>query len=239
MKNETLSQFEELYHKITPAVENSPETFVWFTGLPHFSFNVVMRLSGKMNSETKVSQLIQQAPAHCPLSIWDHEENRTENLAEILKKHQFSLVMHCPLLALSPKNNAPKKPKMKIVRGKITTFCQIVADVFHLDDEVEKGWGTLLNQDSIENYLVYHQGIPAGTGTLVLNKNCGAIFNIAVLPSHQKKGLAKGMMEFLINRANKLGLEKLILLSGPDTALFYTALGFEKKLDIAIYASQG
>lgn len=237
MKNETLSQFEELYHKITPAVENSPETFAWFTGLPHFLFNVVMHLSKEINLETKVRQLIQQAPAHCPLSIWDHEENRTENLAEILKKHQFSLAMHCPLFALSLRNSTPK-PKMEIIRGEIITFCQIVADVFHLEDEVEKGWGALLNQNPIENYLVYHQGIPVGTGTLVLNKNCGAIFNIAVLPSHQKKGLAKGMMEFLIHRASELGLEKLILLSGPDTTLFYAALGFEKKLDIAIYASQ-
>lgn len=216
-----LREFESFYEAMHPAQENSESCFAFFTGLPHPLFNCVMHL----RDEEKLEALLPQT-----MTFWMHSENRPATLRKTLEKKGFHPVMKCPLMS------SPVKPvplgKEVIKRASLDDFLALLAVTFHLDDAVKEGLHPMLKRSRAENYLLYLEGQPVATGTL-LN---GGIFNISTLPAFQKRGCGTAMTRFLMQRAYELKLEKLLLLSTPEAAPLYSRLGFNNCLEIDIYS---
>lgn len=233
-KLNTLQEFENFYETMMPAKEKSKESFAWFSGIPHPLFNTVMHLTIKHNLGDKVEALISEAPKGIPLSFWVHSQNESSGLVEVLKEKGFQSIATCPLMTWNVK--PMNLPKCTIEIADLEIFHHILATTFQFDEAVKEGFAKLLENAEAENYLIYHEGQPVGTGTLIPNGKTGGIFNIATLPKYQKKGFGQSMMQFLMVRASTLGLEKLILLSSPLAEKLYSDLAFTKCFDIEIYA---
>lgn len=235
-KFEILQEFEKFYDAMMPAQEKSNESFAWFSGLPHPLFNAVMHLTINKNLDNKVDSLISVAPKDIPLSFWVHNQNQSMELIEVLKEKGFQSIIICPLMTWDVKPLSI--PQHEIEVANLEIFHHLLATNFHLDDAMKEGFAQLLENAAAENYLIYHEGQPVGTGTLTSNGKIGGIFNISILPKYQKRGYGRAMMQFLMNRASMLGLEKLILLSSPVAEKLYADLEFTKCFDIEIYARQ-
>lgn len=185
-KFKTLQEFESFYDAMMPAQEKSKESFAWFSGIPDPLFNAVMHLTINHNLVDKVETLISIAPNDAPLSFWIHNQKNKSDLVEILKTKGFQSIIICPLMTwkVKPLN----LPKYQIEVANLEIFHNLLSTTFHLDEGVKTGFARLLENVEAENYLIYHDGQPIGTGTLIPNGDIGGIFNITTLSEHQKKG---------------------------------------------------
>lgn len=231
---EKLQELEKIYDLIIPAQENSHESFVWFSGIPHIFFNTVILLKTNENLREKVEALISLAPRNVPISFWVHNQNGLNNLPEILKEKGFQSIITCPLMTWEVES--VPLPNHRIEKADLAIFHHLLSTTFNFDDIVKDGWSKLLVNIEAENYLIYHDDQPIGTGTIIANDRIGGILNIAILPEYQKRGYGLSMMLFLMNRASILGLETLVLLSSPQAEKLYSGLKFIKCMDIEIYA---
>lgn len=232
---EILKHLENCYDAMVPATENNEQAFAWFTDIPHPFFNVVMHLSCK-DLDAKIDALIEKAPKGNPISFWVHPNNDCESLIEILTKKEFVHLITCPLMAWDVEPTISTEYDIRSAKGNMEAFNQITSDVFHLDETIKQKYANILKTFESENYLLFVDDKPVATGILFSNGNVGGIFNLGVLPEHQKKGYGRAMMQFLMHRADELHLEKLVLLSTPVAEKLYNNLGFEKIFDIKMYA---
>ncbi len=231
---QALKDLENFYDALSPAQENSKEAFAWFTSLPNPLFNAVIHLSPSIDVEEKVDQLIAMAPPTAPLSFWIHDENHAEGLTPILQSRDFQLIITCPLMTWQVK--PVEVPSFDIRPANMVIFMDIMATNFHCDETTKKGIAEMTNKIDAENYLIYLDCEPVGTGTLFPQGKIGGIFNVSTLPEHQKKGCGTALMLHLMNRANQLNLDSLVLLSSPVAENLYNELAFTKVLNIEIYA---
>lgn len=230
-----LLQFEQFYDKIWPAQEKTSESFVWFSGIPHFLFNAVMHLSCDPSKlRHKVDELIKRAPSRCPLSFWVHPYgDQQDALVQYLKEYHFEHATTCPLMKWSVKQTS--NPKYEIHLADLEAFGSIIGQAYRIEKEVEEKFTDLMKKCDAESYLLFWEGQPVNTGTLFSDKQTGAIFNIATLPTFEKRGFACAMMQFLMYRSQQLGLQEVLLLSSPAAEQFYASLGFQKIFNIEMY----
>jgi hypothetical protein len=230
-KYETLVEFESLYNSFYPAQEKSKKAFVWYTGIPHPLLNAVMHLSCT-DVRGEVDRLIKLAPPNNPISFWVHPENHAEGFQEILKVRGFTPIITCPLMAWPVKQVST--PKFDIRPADMKVFNEILSIVYLFDNTVIDGFQKLMEKSTSENYIIYMDGNPVGTGTLLVNGSIGGIFNDATLPERREASAA--MMQFLMHRSYALKLKKLILLSSPEAKELYSELGFKYLFNIELYS---
>lgn len=231
---EVLKQLEEFYDLLIPATENSHEAFAWFSGVPHPLFNAVMHLFCEGSIEAKIEALLKQAPRNKPVSFWSRPYNTAHGLDASLIRRGFAEVITCGLMAWEVQ--PCKKSDLIIERAEKKMFNDILSKVNHFDAVVQKAFFDLLEHPQLENYLVRHEGKAAGVGSLLYHGQAGGIFNLSTLEAHQRKGCARAMMQFLMHRADELGLKQVVLLSAPMTGELFRSLGFVKVCDIKIFA---
>jgi len=228
-----LREFESFYDKIKPAYENSENSFVWFTDIPHPLFNTVMHLRDDSDVDHRIENMISLTNQNSPLSFWVHSHNGSNDLKEILKNKGFQSIMTCPLMTWDVKHLP--STEHRIEKADFEIFNDLLAKTFHFDENLKTGIAQLFKDVDAENYLIYHKDQPVGVGSLIPHQMKGGIFNIAIQPETQKQGYGKAMMQFLMIRAAQLSLRKLLLLSPSQTENFYLKLGFKKSFDIEIY----
>lgn len=230
---ETLKQLESCYNAMQPAIEKTDEAFVWLSDIPHPLFNAVMHLSTD-HAKAKVNALLQNIPVENPISFWVHPQNTVEGLDTILKEIGFGPVLTCSVMG------CPVKPintlNYDIRPADKETFYQIIADIFQFDELIKERYADLMGRIGAENYLIYLDGKPVGTGTLFPNGETGGIFNISTLPQYERRGCGEAMMRHLMDRASTLKLKQLVLLSSQMAEKLYLKLGFVKAFDVDIYA---
>lgn len=232
-KLEMLKEYENLFDAMQPAQENTEEAFACFSGLGHPILNVVMHLRTQKSVRDKVDALISQIPRGIPFSFWVHELNSASSLKEILLERGLQPLISCPLMIWQVQEIT--KPSHQIKPAKMELFHAILAETLHFDRTLQEGFARLLDRIPAEHYIVYLDGLPVGAGTLFPNGNIGGIFNISILPDYQKRGCGRALMQFLMNRAEELKLEKLVLLSSLEAKKLYSELGFATCLDIELF----
>lgn len=231
---DALYELENFYDKFTPAQVKSEEAFAWFSGMPHPLFNSVMHLQTNKNVAGKVDELCTQCPHDTPISFWVHNQNDSSALKEALLERKFEHIITCPLMIWSVKPVGT--PNYEIKLADAATFYKLLAITFHFDEIVVDGLAKMLANAEAENYLLYVDGIPVGTGTIIANGTTGGIFNVTTLAEYQQRGYGRAMVQFLQNRAVKIDLKNLILLSSPVAEKLYTNLEFAKCFDIELFA---
>ncbi|GAB4225705.1 MAG: hypothetical protein Tsb0021_00870 [Chlamydiales bacterium] len=231
---EVLHLYESFFNVLKTAEESSEEVFAWFTDIPHPLFNTIMHV----NSEENLSYYSSKSKQ--AISIWTHEFSPLSKLQNFFQKYAYHLTASCPLMAYNLDFDEITKVNKHIEITRDEIFYRIVATAFSFDETIKNSYKTLFEQlPEVENYLIFEDSVPVGAGSLHPKQNIGAIFNVGVLPTYQKKGYGRLLVEFLLNRARELNLIKIILQSTPIGVNLYTRLGFKKILDVDIYVKQG
>ncbi len=229
-----LRDFEQFYHTIHPAKENSDQAFFWYSGIKHPLFNAVMHLRQAKNAEDPIDRILQEAPKDAPVSFWLHPCNDDAGLKERLIVRGFKPMIACPLMtwACRPitKNAAEIRP------GSGESFHETLAAAFQFDEAVKEGDAKMMEGASAEHHEIFCQNIPVGTGTLFCRGKIGSLFNISVRPDWQQRGLGTSLTRFLMAKAAAKGIEELHLLSSPQAEKMYGKLGFKTLFEIEMYA---
>lgn len=233
-----LVRFIEYYYSSMAAPQiNTPEAFVWFTGLNMPVSNAVTHFHYKENIPAHLESILKIAPEGKPLSFWIDEFQDATVLKEELETRNFKKAVTIPFMVWNVA--ALEKPTTEIKRTTPKTFdlfTRILGSVFGLDDKTAHDYGILLGRSSAEHYIIYVDEKAVGAGTLFVSGNTGLILNIAVLPEYQRKGLGSAISQFLMHRAYELKLEKVVLNANPAAISMYQKLGFKTTYDLDIYA---
>lgn len=72
--------------------------------------------------------------------------------------------------------------------------------------------------------ICYHDEMPSPDN---VNGKCGYLMNIYVLPKYRHNGIGKKIVEFLVEEAKKIGIEKIYLESSQNAKNMYLELGFK------------
>lgn len=225
-----LTHYESFYEAFATPVEKGPEAFICYSQVPDPLFNVIMHLSC-VDVREKVESILEKAPSDKPISFWVHPQNHAPGLRSILEEKGFAPLITCPLFTWSVK--AKKAAVADIRSADMFVFHEIVSKVYSFTEEVKTEFKKLMDKIECENYIIYEQGVPIGTATLLVKGAVGGIFNDATLPGRREA--SRAMTEFLMQRAFELNLDELVLLSSPEGEELYSSLGFNKVFDIEIY----
>lgn len=217
--------FKNFYETISPISVKTEQTFAVFSDIPNPLFNAIMEVS-----YDNVDALLEKAPVSNPISIWLHPYNRTEKLIQVMRERNFAPLITCPLLAWAVKPTA--FTDYDIRPAEMGIFHDILADVYQFDAQTKLTFQNLMEKLTCENYIIYQEGIPVGTGTLFHNSLAGGIFNDATLPNRREASVA--LTQYLMQRAFELNLEQLIVLSSPEGEKLYKKLGFKNLFNIEI-----
>ena len=90
-----------------------------------------------------------------------------------------------------------------------------------------------LSNSSIESYICYYEGEPAGNCDLFLYDGMAKIEDFTVLPRYQRRGLGTAILKHLIGAAFSKGARIIYLTTDEDDTPkeLYMKLGFEKVSD--------
>ena len=227
---ETLRLLENCYEAFHPADEKSDDAFVWFSKIPHPFFNAVMHLNPASDFQTKIDEIIQKGKQ--PYSIWVLSDPKYAKIATYLKSQQFAPVLTCSLMRWTVER--VPHPEGDIRPADPAPFHDILATVYQFDEAVKKGFSELLEKGRCENLLLYVDGKPISTGTLIPCGYYGAVFNEAILPGFENH--SKTVIQSIMQRAYELRLQQLVVLSAPEYEPIYKNLGFEKTGGIILYS---
>jgi GNAT superfamily N-acetyltransferase len=231
--SKVLQEFESIYALFTPPQEKTPECCLWLTGLHNPFCNIVQHCSYSSGLTERVDALMAQDPTGT-LSFWV-DRTKDAPLIAILEAKHFQNIGTFPLMDWKCVNIG--QPHGYEIRPVDFAECKsIIAELFCLEGETLKGYANLMRSPNATHYLLYCEGKPVCTGTLLISGNVGGVFNIATLPAYQKRGFGRAMSQFLMHRAWEKQLHRLILISSPGAHKLYASLGFKVDANMEVYS---
>lgn len=233
-----LGYIEDYFTSMQTPHTNTPKLYAWFTGLEHWFFNSVVHCNYTTNRAHHVDALLNDAPEGKPIAFYINQTQDAAALIDVLCQRGFTKTQTDSCMAWQVKDiEKPTHTVKRATEKTLNAFHTILAIAYESDDAMRDGYRALLDQSKAsEQYLVYLDGTPVGTGTLFVTGNVGCIFNISVLPEYRQKGAGTALSQFLMHTAYKRGLETMVLLSEPTATNMYKKLGFVTQFDVDIYA---
>ncbi len=230
---EVLKMRENWLSAIAEPLEQSSEAFAWFSTVPHWRFNCILRFSYEDKLEEHLDSLLDKALPNMPISFWLDPKESNPALIEALKSRNFVLGACYPAMSWDVKPT--DAPQLEIRSVNIEEFHEVYAVCSHYTEELRQATINLLQDRSGELFLAYLEGKPVGTGTLFVHGEVGMVFHVATLPEYQRRGVGRAMMHYIMNKAVDRGLKKLVLNSSSVAEKLYYSLGFQKVDEVLVY----
>ena len=134
-------------------------------------------------------------------------------------------------------------PEMEIRRVRdaagSSAFCQIGSVCFHVPipwfHEVfdnDRVW------ERFASYVAYYEGEPVSTAAIVVGGGAIGVYNVATIPSVQRRGFGEAVMRHALAEAvREHGAGRLVLQSTPAGLHLYERMGFRTVTKVAVYSS--
>ncbi|MCU1275067.1 MAG: GCN5-related N-acetyltransferase, partial [Bryobacterales bacterium] len=222
-------------------------------GVAFQMFNAAF-LSEPVEGERELDKRIMTAKVHFGArglnwSYWvckDWLDNKARRkITDTFKRNGLYLATVLPGM-LAEKLAAPEQPlprlKVRAVSDKATwsAFCHIGAICFNVPlqwfqevFESPQVW-----QDGFGCYVGYSDGVPVSTAATVMASGAVGVYNVATIPSHQRRGFGEAVMRYALDRAReRYGIERTILQSTAQGFRLYRRMGYSVVTDVAVYTS--
>jgi ribosomal protein S18 acetylase RimI-like enzyme len=118
-------------------------------------------------------------------------------------------------------------------------FCAIGALCFH----VPPSWFNQVFDSSnvwqnFAGYVGYWDEEPVATTAIVMGGGAMGVYNVATVPTHQRRGFGEAVMRYALDDARRRsGVERAILQSTPAGLRLYQRMGFRTVTKVSVYAS--
>lgn len=231
-----VQHFENFFKAMQPALVDNENAFVWVSNLNHPLYNLITHFScSKEHVEELFDLLVKKLPPNVPHSCWVHPENQAEGLETVLLERGYKFLAACPIMTWQVKP-APQ-PIFDIRKAvDMKAFYRILTITSQYDQALGESVERLLSNTNAEHYLGYLDDSPVGIVTLFRDGETGVVSNLATLEEHQRKGCGRALMLALMNRAQEMGLQQLVLGTSPVAEKLYDSLGFKKQIDLRMYS---
>lgn len=231
-----IQNFEKFFKAMKPALVDDQNAFVWVSHLNHPSYNLITHFCyPKEHVGESLDLLIKKFPPAIPHSCWVHSENQTEGLEDLLLMRGYTFLATCPVMTWQVETVSRVTFDIREAVD-MKAFFSILTITSQYKESLGKEVAQLLNNTDAKHFLGYIDNHPVGIVTLFLNGKTGVVSNLATLDKYQRQGCGRALMLTLMQRAHELGLEQLVLGTSPVAEKLYESLGFEKQMNIHMYA---
>ena len=234
-------------------VREMPGVTIASAGVTFQMFNAAF-LSAPVAGERELDRRIVMAKVHfgargLAWSYWVCEDwldkKARRALAGACKRHGLYLATVLPGMEadrLKPPVRALPAVDVRAVTDGATwaSFCQIGALCFNvpIDWFQEVFQDRRLWQNGFAGYVGYFDGEPVTTTATVVSGGAIGVYNVATVPSHQRRGYGEAVMRFALERAReKYGLERSVLQSTEQGFPLYQRMGYAAVTNVAVYTS--
>jgi len=168
--------------------------------------------------------------------IWHLPKDSSSAAETFLNSHGFFSVTSCYSMILDVAS-CDVQTQATSVR-KITTLeeLQLINDIWQQSFSINQQASTShlerlhncyrLPNNPLQFYLAYSGNKAVGSGWLFCDETYAGIYYIATVPEARNKGIAKSVMQTLIQQAQNLGYKRLSLSALPAAKGIYERLGF-------------
>jgi|SRR5271157_1774354 len=92
--------------------------------------------------------------------------------------------------------------------------------------------------DNFAAYVGYVDGEPVSTTAIVMGGSAVGVYNVATLPSHQRRGYGEAVVRHALEEARgRTGVERAILQSTPAGLRMYERMGFRTVTRVTVYSA--
>lgn len=236
--------------KAKPIINDSQLIF-WVADCKDPFANIVMKSS--FNSSTDLREAVKRVIAiakelQTPISWMVAPHAKPADTSSILKTNGFLPVITYEMVELDIQEAIMieiKNPDIEIRKldsVSIDAWLNIVSPAFEYNSALTKACYEYLQSDVAnkaaeqEHYAGYFKGKLVTTGTLLIEYYGGGhVYDIATVPEAQHNGMATAMMQFIIKRADDLGIKTINLLATDAGKSIYQKLGFKKLFDMDMF----
>jgi ribosomal protein S18 acetylase RimI-like enzyme len=234
-------------------VSEAPGVSIASAGVTFQMFNAAF-LSSPVEGERELDRRIATAREHftsrqLAWSYWVCEgwldKKARRSVAATFKKNGLHLATVLPGM-LAKKLAAPIRPLPRLEvrsvgdRETWTHFCQIGAECFN----VPLGWFQEVFDDArvwesgFKGYVGYSKNEPVSTAGIVVAAGAVGVYNVATVPSQQKRGFGEALMRHAIALAREHhGAERSVLQSTAQGFELYRRMGYSVVTNVAVYTS--
>jgi ribosomal protein S18 acetylase RimI-like enzyme len=221
-------------------------------GVTFQMFNAAF-LATPVNTEAELAQRILLASMHFQdrgqeWAYWvceDWIENRLRRRSRrIFERHGLRLSTELPgMIADHLMPSVKPLPSLEVRRvcneAERDTFCEIGSVCFHVPIpwfrevfDSDRIW------DNFAAYVAYSGGIPVSTAAIVAGAGALGVYNVATLPTEQRRGFGEAVMRHALREAlREHGASPIILQSTPAGLRLYQRMGFRTVAKVAVYSS--
>lgn len=163
---------------------------------------------------------------------------------KVFERHALHLSADLPGM-LSERVLPPQRALPRIEARRVgdeptcAAFCEIGSVCFN----VPLAWfREVFENPSVWNefagYVGYAEGEPVSTAATVISDGAVGVYNVATLPSHQRRGYGEAIMRHALDKAREEhGLERTILQSTAQGLPIYQRMGYRTVTRVTVYSS--
>lgn len=235
----------ELYSQVSsttgiPLIQKPEFSFVYAPNSPwpNFVFKLSCTLQNNYGAVSELNTLINNKVAP-PFLMVDPGVNNS-NLAQMLHLNGYKLVMRWPGMIAEPEqfpeyNIHSYSVKKVSTNADLKKWFAIIQTTLFDEKQFQPEYYDLLNNPKLHFYYMEANGRMAGTALVHTNNKTAGFYMVSVLEAHRKKGLAKTMMQEIIDIERKNDIQYFVLQANKQSEKLYSNLGFKSAGYFDIY----
>lgn len=193
------------------------------------------------NKITAFSHSINQVSEKFIIPVWMLADTPTKQLKNLLLKNGFEMLfqqtaMHLDLESHSTNEQSDFKLITINLARNVQTWTNVAARSFayKIDQSVIQ---KIENNPDIELLTAYCAHHPAATALLYTTGNVTGVHQMGVLPEYRGQGIARKLMQHIINLAHKKTTRHITLQASAVAEPLYKSLGFKPQFKIDNFRS--
>ena len=209
------------------------------TGIPSPLFNGIVSVRDGDKAVLAVGEVDRMYKEQgVPYCWWFEKSYSTPQLEQAFVDQGLELAGIFPGMGRGLDAPIPKPVHNVEEVGCLDEWAHVVASAFEFTEEAEEGFRQVLTNAVDAPYIhmaVKEEGKIVSTGSVLFNKGCAYISNIATLEEFRNQGYAQSVITQLLRKAQACQMERSALISSPMAASVYKRMGFHTFMGFLIY----
>lgn len=227
-------------------------TLRYETPIVQLPYNGVIRTQIRGDSDAVIERVLASFARRQVRCLWWHHPTATpSDLGDRLRAHGLEVVEEAIGMSLELRLPRPARPApagvryvevlsddlMRSYSELIFSYWEVPQESHALVEEVNRYWGP--GRAPVHRWVAFDEaGKPIGKALLSLAAPPGVagIYGMSVTPEARGKGVASTLTNILLERAQSLGCERVVLHSSEIAVGIYERAGFIRQCRMPVYA---
>lgn len=238
----TIDQHVQFWTNLEVEMHYTQNATLLFSGIPHPLFNGVLRSQLTVKNAHKHLDFILAQYSLRKLSFhWMLAPGTVPiDFGDMLLNKGFKFYGDCPRTGLKLPRLTQEKSKIPLTILTIETKEQMKMWMEIQQKAFQRSLHNIYshqecNSSPFQHYLAFYQDEPAAAVTLFLQQGVAGIYNLMVVPSLRKRGIATQFVNQIVDDLSKTSYRLVTAQTTPDSLPLFNKLNFQTLNEYQIY----